>query len=179
MISQNELSKYKVVITDVDGTLYRQRPVRIFMASQILLKDILVVPELLSFRKKREKGLLVEPSERVKKWMYEKPLSVINKWRNSQLLAELNEYKKNGGIVIAYSDYPAKEKLKALGLECDQIYDPESKAFVALKPDSGTLQNILKDYKLSPKECIYIGDRDEKDGLCAKACDVKFHLEKA
>ena len=191
-----DLSKYKYIITDVDGTLYSQMPLRIHMGLWMIYKAPGVVGELLSFRKQREKGELVEPSDRVREWMYVRPLSVIARYKYKELTELLSEAREAGKRLIAYSDYPAKDKLRALGVECDAIYDPTNENIKVLKPNPEGLEYILSELGARTNEedgmrtdgirtdgirksdILYIGDRAEKDGLCAQKVGVDFYLWK-
>lgn len=191
-------------IVDVDGTLYYQPRLRRRMAAAILgfvlrhplrLKEILVV---LAYRKVHNAGTFAaEPDfaekeftwagqkfgltpEQVKQlfrhWMLETPLKAVGQTRDAALLAFLTAQKQRGAQVIAYSDYPVADKLQCLGLACDAGYCADDADIACLKPDPQGLRYILAHHALDPAKCLYIGDRYEKDGLCAAACGVDFLL---
>ena len=103
----------------------------------------------------------------------------MKKFKDTKYVNLLNEYREAGGRVIVYSDYPAGEKIDALGLECDAIYDPKHSSFKALKPNPETLKCIIDEQDLSVEDVVYIGDRVEKDGECAQICGIKFVYHKA
>lgn len=167
------MGKYTTIITDVDGTLYYQTPLRIHMGVW-MCSDPLSVGKVLKFRKEREAGNLVEPGLKVRSWMYEKPLLILPRYRDAELIRLLKDYIKDGGKVIAYSDYPAKDKLKVLGFENIHVYDPTDEGITALKPDPQGLNYLLEKEQVDVKKCLFIGDRMEKDGECAKAGGIPY-----
>lgn len=195
---------YAAYIVDVDGTLYYQPRLRRRMAAAILgfvarhplrLKEILAV---LAYRKVHNAGTFAgEPDfaekefawagrkfgltpEQVKQlfrhWMLETPLEAVHRTRDTVLLAFLAAQKQRGAQVIAYSDYPVADKLHCLGLTCDAGYCADDENIACLKPDPQGLRRILAHHELDPAGCLYIGDRYEKDGLCAAACGLDFLL---
>lgn len=164
---------YKTIITDVDGTLYFQKPMRIKMGSLLLLHPITAL-KVMSFRKKHEQGKIENPDKDIRRFMYELPLKYIFEFRDNALAKVLERFYKNGGKVIAYSDHPAKEKIAALKIECDGIYDPTVDGINSLKPNPEGLKLIIEKEGLDISECLFIGDREEKDGLCAKAVGMDY-----
>lgn len=163
--------EYKAIICDVDGTLYFQTPMRIKMGSLLIMHPFTAL-KVMRFRKNHEKGLIEAPDSDVARFMYELPLKYIKSYRDEYLSEVLLEYRKNGGKVIAYSDHPAVDKLKALEIDADAVYDPTTPGIDALKPDPSGLKLILEREELKPSDCLFIGDRYEKDGLCAKALNM-------
>jgi len=47
---------------------------------------------------------------------------------------------------------------------------------VSLKPNHAGLLKIIADMNLSSQECVLIGDRYDRDGVCAKAASMPFLL---
>ena len=43
-----------------------------------------------------------------------------------------------------------------------------------MKLDARDLRKILAEFGLNPAEVLYIGDRDDRDGICAKAAGVDY-----
>lgn len=164
---------YKAIIVDVDGTLYFQTPMRIKMGS-LLITHPFTALRVMRFRKNHERGLIETPDRDVARFMYELPLQYIKRYRDEYLAEILRDYKEKGVRVIAYSDHPAIDKLKALEIDIDAVYDPTTPGIDTLKPDPKGLKLLLEKEGLKPDECLYIGDRYEKDGLCAEALGVEY-----
>ena len=134
------------VLFDLDGTLYRQRPMRVLMALELAtlaLRNPLQAPVtwrvLSEFRRAQEKlrgqitergagleqlqltarqtGLSVEQVETlVAEWMIERPLKYLARCRAEGLVQLLDFLARRGIRLGVFSDYPPELKLKALGV---------------------------------------------------------------
>jgi len=177
------------VLLDLDGTLYRQGPLRLKMAAQLLwlpfrrlsLRHARRVWRTIGcFRKLREElrelgqpdGSLDElqytaPAERlgddpealqrvITEWMYERPLPQLAAYRREGVV-EMFSYLHERGIKIGiFSDYPAAEKLEALGLaEHASLVlcatDPEINAF---KPHPAGFLHACRVWGLEPADVL-------------------------
>lgn len=141
-----DLSRVRVVVFDVDGTLYRQGPVRRAMALR-LLRAHLVRPVagartfrvLASYRSAQERmradgfrgdvagaqialaaersGATTSVVERdVRAWLETSPLDVVARHARSGLVDVLDALQGRGCRLSVVSDYPADAKLSALGI---------------------------------------------------------------
>ena len=201
-MDMEKLLKYKVWIFDLDGTLYNQTPVRIEMALQLIAYYIcrpFKIRELLmlrQYRKIREKLYNAEnPNfhqlqikemsrrynmnvEKVMKiidyWLINRPLSVIRRWRRSKVLSAIKLYQARGIEIIVYSDYPVSDKLKALNVQPNYSYWSNDELIRCMKPNPKGLRNIIKQFNLTPQEFLYIGDRDDRDGQCARQVGIDY-----
>ena len=188
------LNDYKVWIFDLDGTLYRQLPLRLEMAAKLLvyygshpwrLKELFLIRE---YRQAREKFFLpdeenferlrskygLEPSKVIRDWLIERALTAVKRWRREKILAAIEKHRREGGMVIVYSDYPVEEKLKAMGLTVDRGYWSGDPLIDCLKPDPRGLNNVIERLKLDRGEILYVGDRDDRDGECARRAGVAY-----
>jgi FMN phosphatase YigB (HAD superfamily) len=133
------------VLFDVDGTLYRQRPLRLFMAAELATLALrqprrapAVWRALAEYRKAQESlraqpdgadamrqvevaasraGLTpAEVSALVDEWMIERPLKYLARWRAHGLIELLDFLTARGVGIGILSDYPAVRKLEALGI---------------------------------------------------------------
>ena len=197
---------YKAWILDFDGTLFYLLPVRIFMAAWLILyylprphrwKEIFMLRE---YRRLRENlfaadsvnsyqlqlenlsqryGLTIQKIlDLVKMWMIEKPKFLIKTFQRKKLIAAIKFAQLRGIKIVIYSDNPVAEKIKAPDFTPDYAFWSDDDLIKCMKPDSRGLENIIKLLKLNREEILYIGDRDDRDGLCAKNagvdyCDVK------
>lgn len=194
--------KVKVVIFDVDGTLYAQSELRKKMLRSLLFyyalrpwkfQELII---LQSFRRERERragfseGNLekaqydwcadkgnfssAEVRKVVAKWIFNAP----NQFLSSCLYPGAKDYfdtlRKSGIKIGIYSDYKAEAKLKALGLEADIVVSSTDKEVDMLKPNPKGLLSIAQKLRVSVEECVFIGDRQEMDGLCAERANMPY-----
>jgi HAD superfamily hydrolase (TIGR01549 family) len=120
-------------------------------------------------------GLPVAVVQRiVDEWMFQRPLRHMMHCRATALeglLAFLRDREVRLGVL---SDYPAAEKLRALGV-ADYFSlvlcatDPEVLAF---KPRPNGFLEAARRWGLPPSEVLMIGDRADSDGAGARAADM-------
>jgi FMN phosphatase YigB (HAD superfamily) len=136
-------TRYSAWLVDLDGTLYRHKPVQLAMAAELLLFGWGSIKTLRTFRHSHEElraetttALAVSSSpfqrqlelaakklgkppadvERVvRRWMFERPLKWVARSKRHALLDALARYRAGGGKTALVSDYPASGKLSALG----------------------------------------------------------------
>jgi len=192
----------KLVIFDVDGTMYDQKRLRRKMFLSLIAyyslrplkwSDIMI---LKTFRVERERNKS-RPTEnllhdqyvwchnktgkdinRIKQvvnhWIMVFPLRLLNKFVYPglhELFARLN---KAGIPVAVLSDYPADEKLHAMGLEADLVIAATDKHVNALKPDPSGLQHIAEYFKTNISDIVFFGDRDDTDGEAARQINMQY-----
>lgn len=206
IMQQIDISQYQAVIFDMDGTLYFQKPFRRKMASAMLMHlirhpfsigDMLLVAK---YRKEREawkenaenleqrqyayvaQKCGCEPgkvAEAVRFFMYDLPMPLLRANRDDILADVVRELKRKNITTAIYSDYPAEKKLKALGIEVDHVFCAFDREISCMKPDPKGLQVVLQTIKCKPERALMIGDRYEKDGLCAKENGVDYLILEA
>ena len=198
--------EYKAWILDFDGTLFYQLPLRISMAAWLVLyymprphrwKELFMLRE---YRRLRENLLAADSadfyqrqleilSQRynmsvqeildvVQMWMIEKPKIFIKTFQRKKLIAAIKSAKLRGVTIVIYSDNPVAEKIKALDFVPEYAFWSDDDLIKCMKPNPTGLKNIIGLLKLNREEILYIGDRDDRDGACAKNagvdyCDVK------
>ena len=202
MSQKKFLSEYKAWILDFDGTLYYQLPMRICMAF-ILSAYYLIRPRRISeliliqdYRQLREKRFAADkknfyilqlekisekykmPVSEIEKllefWFFEKPLHLIKKFQRKNLIESIIQHQQLGVKMIVYSDYPVNKKISAVDFKPDYTFYSNDEIIKCMKPDSSGLKNILESLKIKADEVIFIGDRDDRDGLCAKNAGVDY-----
>lgn len=198
MIDENKinLSKIKVVIFDVDGTLYDQSKLRRKMLLELLkyylvrpwrLKELLILSHFRSERENKnnynDAGLiedlqyewcavkgnysLTDVKEIVKQWMFVFPNPYLKQYVFEGVNTFFNFLKQSNIKIAIYSDYKADDKLKSMGLEADLIVSSTDTYINKLKPNPEGLNFIVKHFTVSKEECLFIGDRQEMDAECA------------
>lgn len=185
----------KLVVFDVDGTLYDQKPLRLKMARDLLLDvagsfSTRGMRVLSFYRKLREElGELETPdfdrvlvartaahcgvaeadvAAIVVEWMERRPLQYLAAARFDglpELFARLRAQGKRIGIL---SDYPAEAKLRVFGLEADIIVCAGDPAVGVLKPHPRGLQYVMELAGVTPEQTVMVGDRAERDGDAAR-----------
>ena len=107
-------------------------------------------------------------------WMTEKPKIFIKKFQRKKLIAAINFAKIRGIKIVIYSDNPVSEKIKALDFVPDFAFWSDDDLIKCMKPNASGLKNIIKLLKFNREEILYIGDRNDRDGLCAKNAGVDY-----
>ncbi len=112
--------------------------------------------------------------ETVAEWMYRRPLRHLPPCRRADLPAFLDAQRERGLQLGVFSDYPAPDKLEALGV-ADRFSltlcatDAEINAF---KPHPRGFERACELWDLKPEQVLYVGDRDEVDGAGAQAAGM-------
>ena len=197
----------QAVLFDLDGTLYKQAPLRSLMALELLTLPLAGpglarrrLRALRAFRKAQEhlreamnaadladpsgaqlrraagaSGLSVAEVEAlVADWMVKRPLKYLQFCRPAGLDHLLDVIEGAGVRIGVLSDYPAADKLKALGLGARfslvlSASDPEIRAF---KPSPRGFQQACKVWGLPPSSVLYVGDRADVDAAGAAAAGM-------
>ena len=111
-------------------------------------------------------------------WMHRRPLRFLAPCRRAGLIEVLEELDGAGLKLGVFSDYPAPEKLAALGLSSSFSLtlcatDAEVNAF---KPHPAGFLRACEVWGLQPAEVLYVGDRDEVDGEGARAAGMPVRI---
>ena len=188
---------YILYVFDLDGTLYDQPKLRLTMAMRLLsyyirhpfrIRELIILQHFRQIRDEwtnnasdtaiyekvaEDKGTTPEAvAGIVNRWIYDNPLTALRGARDEYLAGRIRKIRRDGRKVVVLSDYPSEDKLKALDIEVDGKYGPEDERIDELKPSPKGLYLIMQDYGVSPGDMLMIGDRDEKDGQCARAAGV-------
>ena len=204
MTSGIDWKRARGVIFDLDGTLYEQRGLRLRMLAE-LAGDIFRnrhavrnIKILYRFRKAREElsaggadnvsarqiALAAERSsvpprlveEVTGEWLYRRPLKHLSACRFPQVEVFFGALRSRGIKIGVFSDYPVQEKLSALGLRADAVCCSLEPEVDRLKPQTQGLETVVGRLSLGAADCVFIGDRDELDGECARRLGVPFLL---
>lgn len=190
-------SRIALVVFDLDGTLYDARRLRWRMAAWLLADALRqrsgrVLRGLAAFRRMREAlgdaGLRREvdflrlqyrlPAQQVgcrpgelqawvEDWMERRPLRHLAACRRPGVRALFDALQAQGKRVAVLSDYPAQDKLAALGLEADLVLWAGDAGVGRLKPHPRGLRQILARTGLSAERTLVVGDRADRDGAVA------------
>lgn len=205
-MKKDNVRDYQNYIFDMDGTLYFHTPLRITMALCLSIyygfhprrwRELLL---LRSYRKMREekdrisqqnfeeqirKDLQLkygktekEISDILEYWLLKKPVKYLYIFRDQRLQRFLKEQKRAGKGIYIYSDYPSREKCKALKIEADGYYEPDGQYVLYLKPEPSGLKYLTDHEGIEIGNALFIGDRFVKDGLCAEGVGMDYVILK-
>ena len=196
------MTGHRAWLIDLDGTLYRSRPVKLAMAVELLTGGPEVWRVIREFRKQHEAireggsdaaddqfmlqvertalslSCSVEHVHRVvREWMFERPGPWLKRFPRERLIKQIREFRAHGGRTALVSDYPALAKLQAMGVE--DLFDivvasGELDGPSELKPAPDGYLLAASRLKVSPEECLVIGDRQDADGMAALYAGMEF-----
>lgn len=115
----------------------------------------------------------------VREWMFERPLKWVARSKRQPLLDALARHRSAGGKTALVSDYPASGKLDALGARAlfDVVVSSgEPGGPSRLKPDPEGYVSAARRLGVEAERCLVIGDRDDADGVAARAAGMGFCL---
>ena len=188
----------RLVAFDVDGTLYRQRPLRLRMGRDMVLhtvakRDLSAIGVISAYRRIRERlgdeevvdferVLIAETAKAtsmspesvqtiVSEWIETRPLRYLRSCLFSgvpQLFAGLQRAGRKIGI---FSDYPATEKLAAMGLAAHHVVAACDVGL--LKPHAKGLQSLMAAASATARDTLFIGDRADRDGIAGQRAGVR------
>jgi putative hydrolase of the HAD superfamily len=190
----------RLVVFDVDGTLYDQRGLRLCMLREMLFaalrkRDIEFVRVLRAYRQIREQlgdelhedfeleltsrtaasvGCSVERVQSTAaEWLERRPLRHLIRYRYPRVPELFRGLRKRGKQIGIFSDYPAREKLQAMQLDADVMVCAGDADVSVLKPHAKGLQALMSRVAANPAQTVMIGDRPERDGLAARGANVR------
>jgi putative hydrolase of the HAD superfamily len=107
--------------------------------------------------------------------MKEKPKKYIHFFRDKKLIAFVQAAQQQGIKIVVYSDYPLKKKLEALApFKPDFSFSADNTEIQCLKPNNKGLLYIVNVLNIDIEDIIFIGDRFEKDAVCAKKTSMDY-----
>jgi phosphoglycolate phosphatase/putative hydrolase of the HAD superfamily len=193
-------SSIRLVVFDVDGTLYNQRGMRLSMLVSLLgnvvqTRSLQVLDVLRTFRHVREELAeelstdfsrlqyeltakrcncsVARVKEIVEEWIERKPLSRLLGCRFSGLEEVFRGASAQNKIIGILSDYPARDKMQALQLDADIIVSAGDGDVGVLKPHPGGLKTLIERANVTPETAIMVGDRVERDWAIADKLGVR------
>lgn len=114
----------------------------------------------------------------VSEWFYRRPLPMLPRCRRRGLRDVFRRLQGQGLALGVFSDYPAEEKIEALGI-ADWVSvvvsacDPDVSGF---KPHSTGFVTTARKMGIEPERILYVGDRPEVDGKGAAAAGMEVAI---
>lgn len=191
-------------LVDLDGTLYSPTPVKLCMAVELLLFGRSALPAIRAFRHAHEElredlceavaspwqlqvqmaaeqlGIDAEKLEpQIREWMVRRPGRWLRRFRRAALLREIAAFRAAGGRTALVSDYPARDKLAAMG--ASELFEVivangEEGQVGLLKPWPDGFLSAARQLGVDTADCLVIGDREDADGDAARAAGMAFRL---
>jgi HAD superfamily hydrolase (TIGR01509 family) len=194
----SDWAEIRLVVFDVDGTLYRQSTLRLKMAREMLLHavmkcDLDAMRIIRAYRRIRERladeevadfepRLIAETATAtscsadavraiVSEWMLERPLPHLRACVYTGIPQLFAALRREGKMIGILSDYPAEAKLAAMGLAADHVISASDVGMQ--KPHPKGLQTLMSVAGVAARETVLIGDRAERDGRAGKRAGVR------
>jgi len=188
-----------LVVFDVDGTLYdaarlRRAMLRHLLAAAWRERSLRTLRVLGTFRQVREALAqeacadfltlqytrtaartgcdAMQVRALVQEWIQRRPLPLLPACRWPYVQAVFAGLRAAGKPVWALSDYPAADKLDALGLQVDGVVSATDADVARLKPDPRGLRAILARTGVPAARALMIGDRFDRDAAAARRAGV-------
>jgi putative hydrolase of the HAD superfamily len=187
----------RLVTFDVDGTLYMQRPLRLRMARDMMMhalskRDLSAVRVVGTYRRIRERlaaeevadfdSVLIAETAKATSVSPERVCAIVFEWIEARPLRYLKGclfsgvpelfagLQRSGRKIGIFSDYPAAEKLRAMGLTADYVVAASDVGL--LKPHARGLQSLMAAAGVMASETLFIGDRADRDGIAGQRAGV-------
>ena len=200
--------RIRAALFDLDGTLYRQAPVRALMALELLTLPLTrpsraagTLRALRAYREAQERlrgsrgrrALAAaqitmaaelarlhreEVEQVVHEWMQQRPLKYLRAFLAAGTMRLLDLLQRAGLPAGLLSDYPAHDKLHALGLaeRFSPVLCSTDSDIDAFKPDPRGFLHACAQWKLPPSDVLVIGDRHDVDVAGALAARMPCAL---
>jgi HAD superfamily hydrolase (TIGR01549 family) len=189
----------RLVAFDVDGTLYRQRPLRLRMGRDMVIHtvakcDLNAIRVVSAYRRIRERlaaeevvdfeRVLIAETAKATSMAPERVRAIVSEWIETRPLRYLRSclfsgvpqlfggLQRAGKKIGIFSDYPATEKLAAMGLAANHVVAASDVGL--LKPHARGLQSLMAAASATARETLYIGDRVDRDGLAGQRAGVRI-----
>ncbi|CAN7321509.1 MULTISPECIES: HAD family hydrolase [Ensifer] len=198
--------RVRLVVFDLDGTLYDQRRLRARMLLRLVADaarrcSLGTIRILRAFRDCREElgdALATDVAARqyeltaercgqspesvrktVEEWIERRPLDLLPACRCRGVERVFAGLAVQGKTIAVLSDYPASEKLKALGLGASIVVSAMDPEVGALKPHPAGLAHVLNRAQVPAEQAIMIGDRVERDWAVAQSHGMRALIRSA
>jgi beta-phosphoglucomutase-like phosphatase (HAD superfamily) len=190
-------------LVDLDGTLYHALPIRMAMACSLAGAGWRVIRVIRHFRREQERlrqerpelpganpfecqlrrtaaclGLETDSVRSVIQcWMFDRPARWFRVFQRTKLIGSIRQFRERGGRTALVSDYPARQKLNALGVA--DLFDAvvacgEPQGPCRLKPDPEGVLLAAQLLAVAPSACLVIGDRWDVDRETACRANMAF-----
>ncbi|MEL6841675.1 MAG: HAD family hydrolase [Bacteroidota bacterium] len=192
----------KLVIFDLDGTFYSLSRLRSLVVRDLLLYYALrphrwrEIQYIRKFRSLREAladqahqnlaqlqyqiaaEVCNTSSDRMQQviedWMIQRPIHHLKRLQYEEAKTILDILQKAGVQTAVFSDFPAEAKLRGMGLQADYILDATHPKIDQLKPQPNGLQYLLEKTGFEASVCLFVGDRDDRDGEAARRAGMPY-----
>jgi FMN phosphatase YigB (HAD superfamily) len=194
--------KIKAVIFDVDGTLYSLKKLynrmywelfKYYFSHPGKILDLWILHHFIQAREHNATTLVSDleksqyewaaqaswmPLERVQQvvqqWIFQTTLDHIADCHYPEMIELFVGLADRDIPTAVFSDYPSQAKLARLGLSPQCIVSSTDKHISRLKPHPKGLQAVVEKLGMGVQDCLFIGDRDDRDGECARRLGMHY-----
>jgi putative hydrolase of the HAD superfamily len=192
----------KAVIFDVDGTLYSLKKLydrmhwelfKYYSTHPSKILDLWILHNFIQARE-RNAAVLVPDLEKaqyewaahssrmplarvqqvVQRWIFEVPLNYLYDCRYPEIIELFVGLADRDIPTAIFSDYPSQAKLTCLGLFPQCIVSSTDRHVNRLKPHPKGLRAVAEKLGIGVQDCLFIGDRDDRDGECARRLGMNY-----
>ena len=116
-----------------------------------------------------------EMEDAVAEWIVRRPLKYLPHVVRPGTREALTQLKAAGVRIGVFSDYPAQDKLKAMGLDhmVSLVVDATEAEVNAFKPHPRGFLTAAERWRLPPEAILYVGDRPDVDAIGAGAAGMR------
>ncbi len=192
----------KAVIFDVDGTLYSLKKLydqmhwelfKYYLRQPHKILDIWILHNFIQARERNSAVLaldlekaqyewavqssrmpLARVQQVVQQWIFDTPLNYLYDCRHPEIIELFVSLADRDMPTAIFSDYPSQAKLACLGLFPQCVVSSTDKHINRLKPNPKGLQTVVEKLGMDVRDCLFIGDRDDRDGECARRLGMHY-----
>jgi HAD superfamily hydrolase (TIGR01549 family) len=192
----------RLVVFDVDGTLYKQRSLRLRMGRDMLIhavakRELNAIGVISAYRRIRERladeeavdfePVLIAETAKATSMSPERVHAIVSEWIDTRPLRYLRScvfsgvpelfagLQRAGKKIGIFSDYPATAKLAAMGLAAHHVVTAGDVG--VLKPQARGLQSLMAAASATARETLFIGDRTDRDGVAGQRAGVSILIK--
>ncbi len=117
----------------------------------------------------------------IEKWFEKKPLQFIHLCRRRGVENALDRWYKKGISLGVFSDYPVENKLNALDISrfMTTTVSSSDHGVNGFKPNTNGFAVAVSKMGLVPPEVLYVGDREDVDGIGASKAGMQVAILKS
>ncbi|MFK7923154.1 MAG: HAD family hydrolase [Bacteroidia bacterium] len=195
-------SDLKMVIFDLDGTLYSLSRLRSLVVRDLLLyymwrphrwRELQYIRRFRSLREalgdqthsnladyqyeitaQDTGGKKEQIKKTIEEWMIRRPIKHLRTLQYEEVNPIFEQLRTADIKIAIFSDFPADEKLAGMGLKADYVLDATHPAVDQLKPHPRGLQYLMEQSGFAAEQCLFVGDRDDRDGEAARRAAMPY-----
>ncbi len=120
-------------------------------------------------------------SDVIEEWFEKRPLAFIRLCRRRGMKKAIARWHESGIRLGVFSDYPVEDKLNALGISrfITIMVSASDRGVNGFKPNTNGFAVAARRMGLTPSDVLYVGDREEVDGIGASKAGMQVAILKS